>query len=192
MDSRKIAVYLQKGVPMRKRFIMTAFGEDRPGIAADVTEILYENDCNLEDTSMTLLAGEFTLILLFSSSSDAVQDRLTKACRRLEREKGISAFFRPLPLTAPVQSTEFYARHLHVEGLDHAGIVYKVSRYLADNRINIADLKSTVKASPQSGTAIYVMDIAVQIPHGTDLEELEEGLAVVADALNVDIGLSDH
>ncbi|HSO20332.1 MAG TPA: ACT domain-containing protein [Desulfosarcina sp.] len=39
---------------MAQRFIMTAFGKDRPGIVADVTEILFENGRNLEDTSMTL------------------------------------------------------------------------------------------------------------------------------------------
>lgn len=175
---------------MTKRFIMTAFGEDRPGIAADVTEILYENDCNLEETSMTLLAGEFTLILLFSSIAEDVENRLSKACRRLEQEKDISAFFRPLASSTPIPANNFYSRTLHVEGLDHAGIVYKVSRFLADNHINIADLKSSVKASPESGTAIYVMDIAVQIPHGTDLEELETGLAAVADSLNVDIAMT--
>ena len=170
---------------------MTAFGEDRPGIAADVTQILYENDCNLEDTSMTLLAGEFTLILLFSSIAEDVENQLTRACRRLEQEKDISAFFRPLAASAPTPVNGFYTRTLHVEGLDQAGIVYKVSRFLADNRINIADLKSRVKASPESGTAIYVMDIAVQIPHGTNMEDVERGLATVADALNVDITLTD-
>jgi predicted amino acid-binding ACT domain protein len=81
---------------MSQRFIMTAFGKDRPGIAADVSEIMYENGCNLEDTSMTLLAGEFTLILLFTAASADVAGPLSKACRRLEQEKGISAFLRPL------------------------------------------------------------------------------------------------
>ena len=177
---------------MTNRFIMTAFGEDRPGIAADVTEILYENDCNLEDTSMTLLAGEFTLILLFSSLSADVDNRLSKACRRLEQEKDISAFFRPLASATPIHANGFYTRRLRVEGLDHAGIVYNVSRFLADQRINIADLKSAAKASPESGTAIYLMDIAVQIPHGTDLEEVETCLDSLADALNVDIALIDR
>jgi glycine cleavage system transcriptional repressor len=176
---------------MPQRFIMTAFGEDRPGITADVTEILYENDCNLEDTSMTLMAGEFTLILLFSSSSEDTADRLSKACRRLEQEKEISAFFRPLDSSTPTAANGFYNRTLHVEGLDHAGIVFKVSRFLADNRINIADLKSTVKASPESGTTIYVMNISIQIPNGTDLEEVQSGLTRVADDLNVDIAMTE-
>ena len=38
---------------MDNRFIMTAFGKDRPGITADVTKLLYENGCNLEETTIT-------------------------------------------------------------------------------------------------------------------------------------------
>ena len=176
---------------MGQRFIMTAFGKDRPGIAADVTEILYQNGCNLEDTSMTLLAGEFTLILLFTAGSADVAGPLSKACRRLEQEKGISAFLRPLESQERVKpDSGVFARTLHVEGLDQAGIVFKVSRFLADNHINITDLKSMVKASPESGTALYVMDIRVQIPKGADMEQLAKGLHTVADDLNVDITLS--
>ena len=176
---------------MTQRFIMTAFGKDRPGIVADVTEILFENGCNLEDTSMTLLAGEFTLILLFTAGSAAVADPLAKACRRLEQDKGISAFLRPLEAREATPTDGFYTRSLHVEGLDQAGIVFKVSRCLADNRINIANLVSRVKASPESGTAMYVMDIQVQIPYGSDMNAVESKLSVVADELNVDITLSE-
>ena len=176
---------------MGQRFIMTAFGKDRPGIVADVTGILYENGCNLEDTSMTLMAGEFTLILLFTAGSADVAGPLSRDCRRLEQEKGISAFLRPL---APQETVEprnaVKTRTLHVEGLDQAGIVYKVSRFLADQGINIVDLKSTVKASPESGTALYVMDIRVQVPNITAMDQVEKGLRDVADDLNVDITLS--
>jgi glycine cleavage system transcriptional repressor len=172
---------------------MTAFGKDRPGIVADVTEILYEYGCNLEDTSMTLLAGEFTLILLFTAESEKVADTLSKACRRLEQEKGISAFLRPLaPRKTVTPSSGFFTHTLHVEGMDQAGIVYKVSRFLSDNRINITDLKSTVKASPESGTALYVMDIRVQIPESTPMGPVKKGLSAVADDLNVDITFSGN
>jgi glycine cleavage system transcriptional repressor len=183
----------QRGVFMGQRFIMTAFGQDRPGIVADVTGILYENGCNLEDTSMTLLAGEFTLILLFTAGSAEVAAPLSKACRRLEQEKGISAFLRPLePQESVKPGKAFFTSSLHVEGLDQAGIVYKVSRYLADHSINIVDLKSAVKASPESGTAMYVMDIRVQIPTDTAMEPLASGLRAVADELNVDITFSEE
>lgn len=176
---------------MQTRFIMTAFGKDRPGIVADVTQILYENHCNLEDTSMTLLAGEFTLILLFSSAQADTADRLSKACRRLELEGGISAFFRPIGPPAAADAATGHTRTLHVEGLDQAGIVYKISRFLAQHRINIVDLKSTVKASPESGGPLYIMDIQVHLPAGIARGDLEAGLSAVADDIQVDIAWSD-
>ncbi|TYP00157.1 glycine cleavage system transcriptional repressor [Geothermobacter ehrlichii] len=174
---------------MEKRFIMTAFGRDRVGIVADVTRILFENGCNLEETSMNQLADEFALILLFNSRQEDVEALLERETRRLEREKGISAFVRPLSKRSPVAGRGGAAAVVHVEGVDQAGIVYKVSRFLADNGVNIVDLKSNVVASPGSGTTLYLMDIHVQLPEGADSSRLDEGLQRVADELNVDIGL---
>ena len=170
---------------------MTAFGKDRPGIVADVSQVLYENGCNLEDSTMTLLADEFTLILLFTDGEEDIGEQLSKECRRLEREKGVSAFLRPVGASRPVAKATFTERTLHVEGIDQAGIVYKVSRFLADNSLNIVDLVSHIEASPDSGTALYVMDIHIQIPEGTDMEKINTGLAQVGEELNVDINFKD-
>ncbi len=120
-------------------------GKDRPGFVADISQVIYENGCNLEDSTMTGVSDEFALILLFSGHT------------------------------------------LHVEGLDQAGIVYKVSRYLADNNINIANLNSKVDGSPESGAALYTMEIQVEISQGAPLDNIEQGPAQIADELNVDI-----
>ncbi|WP_432822999.1 glycine cleavage system protein R [Trichloromonas sp.] len=175
---------------MDNRFILTAFGKDRPGIVADVTRILFENGCNLEDNSMTLLADEFTLILLFSSPRANIQALLLKACEDLERSTGVSASIRPLESRRPLMQDGSCDCTLHVEGMDQAGIVYKISRHLADRGINIIDLKSAVKPSPESGTAIYLMDIHIQVPQQMDLEQVESDLTSVADELHVDIALA--
>lgn len=175
---------------MDNRFIMTAFGKDRTGIVADVTRLLFENGCNLEETTMTQLADEFTLILLFSSQRADIEEVLERDCRRLERDKEISAFIRPLKSRQKATHKAVAACVVHVEGIDQAGIVYKVSQFLADNGLNIVDLKSTVTASPGSGTALYVMDIDIQVPEGTQLRQIEDKLSDVADELNVDISVS--
>jgi glycine cleavage system transcriptional repressor len=172
---------------MEKRFIITAFGKDRPGIVADVTQVLYENGCNLEDSTMTLLSDEFALILLFTGQEEGLEERLVKDCRRLEKEKGLSAFIRPVSGEKVETKAPIETRSLHVEGIDQAGIVYKVSRYLSDNKINIANLLSRRTISAESGTAIYTMEIQVEIPEGTVLDDLETGLARIGDQLNVDI-----
>lgn len=175
---------------MSNRYIMTAFGVDRIGIVADVTRLLYENDCNLEDTTMNLLADEFTLCLLFSSNRDNIEEQLARECRRLEVEKGISAFVRPLQPRSKAPEPRYSTCTLHIEGLDQSGIVYKTSQFLADNNLNILNLNSTSKQSPESGSTIYDMDILVQLPEGSSGDELEEKIGAVADDLQVDISIS--
>ncbi|WP_020675269.1 glycine cleavage system protein R [Geopsychrobacter electrodiphilus] len=175
---------------MSCRFILTAFGKDRPGIVADVTRVLYENDCNLEENSMTLLADEFTLILLFSATDQRIEERLLSECRRLEKDRGISAFIRVLGerRVTPGAGAQDYI--VEVEGLDQSGIVFRVSQHLADLGLNILDLKSQVKSSPESGTALYQMQVHIQAPPGMTAEQIETSLAPVADELHVDISVT--
>lgn len=175
---------------MSNRYIMTAFGKDRVGIVADVTRLLFENNCNLEDTSMSMLADEFTLTLLFSSQSADIEEQLGKECRRLEMDKGISAFIRSLQAQQSQQRKGYKTCTLHIEGLDQAGIVYKTSQFLADNQLNIIHLNSTAQASPESGATIYSMDIHIQVPEQIPLDEIEDKLSSVADELHVDVLMS--
>jgi glycine cleavage system transcriptional repressor len=176
---------------MSKKFLLTAFSKDRPGIVADIAQIIYENGCNLEDSAMANLAGEFAMIFLFSpwpAGDEAdLEEILSTECRRLEREKGITAFIRPV---APTQSTpvpDICTKTIHVEGSDHAGIVYKVSRFLADNQINIRTLNSKVTSSPESGAAIYDMLLVVDIPEKISMDIVEKGLSDVGEQLHVAI-----
>ncbi|MGD9342887.1 MAG: ACT domain-containing protein [Desulfuromonadales bacterium] len=175
---------------MQKKYIMTAFGKDRPGIVADVTQVLYENGCNLEDTSMSMLSDEFTINLLFSSGNESIASILDKECAALEQQKNISAFIRPIKSDRQKIKKKLPLCTIHVEGLDQAGIVYKISRYLSDHQLNIVDLKSTVKATPESGTALYLMDIHIQLPDSSSIELIENDLNEVAEEVNVDITVS--
>lgn len=175
---------------MNNRFIMTAFGKDRVGIVADVTRLLYENDCNLEDTTMNLLADAFTLNLLFSSEQGNMEEQLSNECRRLEREKGISAFVRQLPTLQRKVKKGYKTCTLHVECQDQSGIVYKTSKFLAENNLSIIHLNSTAKASPESGATIYSMDIHIEVPEEVLLDQVEDDLSVMADELQVDISMS--
>ncbi len=174
---------------MENKFIMTAFGKDRPGIVAEISEIVFENKCNIEDSNMSRLADEFTLILLLAGSEDNLQDKLSRECRRLEREKNIFVFIRPLEYHIPENRNGIVNCIIEVDGVDQAGIVYKVSRLLADKNINIETLKSQKKYSPNSGTPLYSMEIQANRPDSISDENLENALETLANDLNVDITL---
>ncbi len=179
---------------MNKRFIITAFGKDRLGFIADVSRVIYENGCSLEDSTMTRLADEFTMIFLVEGQEEDAREtllnRLTQECRRLEMEKGISAFVRPITgkNASPKREVSIYT--LHVEGLDQAGIVYRISQYLAGHQVNITSFESRSTPSPQTGAAMYAIHLRIEIPKNANPEKLEEGLNQVCNELNVDISIS--
>ena len=175
---------------MEQRFIMTAFGRDRVGIVADVTEIMYELGCNLEDATMTRLSDEFAIIFLFTSQDPELEPKLDTACRRLEHDKSVTAFFRPLgpePLTPDLSLPR---RTLHLEGVDQTGIVSRFSRFLANSRVNILFLQSERRFIPQSGTALYIVDMDVEIPYDLGLEAFQAELRRLGDELHVEAKLT--
>ena len=51
---------------MTRRFVITAVGDDRPGIVAAFTGALLDLEANLEDTAMTLLEGQFAMVLVIA------------------------------------------------------------------------------------------------------------------------------
>ena len=52
-----------------ERAIVTAFGHDKPGILAGVTNVVSGAGCNILDVSQRILQGYFTLIMLADVSS---------------------------------------------------------------------------------------------------------------------------
>jgi len=171
---------------MKQLFALSAIGRDRPGIVADLAELIYECDCNLEDSRMTILGSEFAVLLLLSGQGADVERRLSAGCKRLEWEKRLTVFFRPLEGGMPAPRDE---RELEcvVTGVDKAGIVARIARTLADHGANVADLRTELRPEPESGTPIYTMHIVMRLPDGVDERALRAHLERDAAELVVDL-----
>ena len=174
---------------MAKKFILTAFARERIGLVADITRLIYDDACNLEDTVMTQLEDEFGMMLLFSGEKEGLLEQLTRDCRRLEKEKGITAFVRELEPAEPRAMDAYTIHTIHAEGIDQAGIVYKITNYLAKHSINISRLNSRKEPSPKSGTPIYKVDLEVEVPNKMTLDELESGLLDLGHEMDIDLNL---
>jgi len=78
---------------------------------------------------------------------------------------------------------------ISTSGVDHAGIVFKVCRLLADRGINIVDMKTLRHISPESGTPLFEMDMEVEIPKSVSEQKLREELHRLANELVIDLVL---
>ncbi len=110
---------------MKTYFILSAVGKDRPGIVSDVSEVIYECGGNIEDSSMNLLRNHFTLLLLFSTEREEVNQKLSSGLKRLEWEKNLTVFHSPVTLEEahPGAKEEAHLFKISTSGVDHAGIL---------------------------------------------------------------------
>ena len=173
---------------MRSWFILSAVGRDRPGIVADLSQLIFDCDANLDDSRMTILGNEFAAILLCSGDDPELERRLTEGARRLEWQNHLTVFLRPLEgeprPSVPAPGTRLL--RVHAEGVDRAGIVARICRILADMAINIAELHSD-SMTGQSGTAIYRLTIDAEVPETVSTPELEKQLDEAASSIDVDV-----
>jgi glycine cleavage system transcriptional repressor len=175
---------------VKRWFLVSAIGQDRPGLVAELAQLVYDSDANLEDSRMTILGSDFAVILLASSVATGSGDRLLLGTKRLERDHGLTILVRALEgqPRGPVPAPGFTAWRLRAAGADKAGIVAGIARVLAEHGVNIADL-STRSRPGEGGSPHYEMALTLEVPERLDVGALRKALEVAADRLVVDVEL---
>ncbi|MDP9395245.1 MAG: ACT domain-containing protein [Actinomycetota bacterium] len=159
---------------------VSVLGHDRPGIIADVTDVLARLGGNLEDSTMTILRGHFAMTLLVSGAAAAaeVEDEL----QPLTADGSLLVSVREVaPEPDPAGGGSGHV--LTVHGADRAGIVSAVTRVLADAGGNVTDLTTRL-----AGT-LYLLVAEVDLPPAADADALAARLGSLARELGVEASL---
>jgi glycine cleavage system transcriptional repressor len=167
-------------------FSVSVMGKDRPGIVAEVSRILYEIGFNIEDSTCTILSGQFAMILVVFHEKLQSASEVSPSFDEVRREMGLLITVYSLKAEEVVHEKSF-AGHAHiisVYGADRPGIVYSVARELARRRVNITDLNTQVVGSKER--PVYVMVMEVDIPESVDMKELNG----VFDRVKKELGVS--
>ncbi|MBI3928925.1 MAG: ACT domain-containing protein [Armatimonadetes bacterium] len=170
---------------MARKMALSAVGSDCPGIVCEVSRVLYEHGCNLEDSSMTILRGEFAMILIVAVPEPADLGRLNADLHAVADRLHLILSFRELPLDEPPPAREAGSPYMvSVYGADKPGIVYRVTDLLARRSINITDVNTRVVGEQ---LPVYIMLLEVDVPESIPEREIEEILGKLARELSVDI-----
>ena len=165
--------------------VLTAVGPDRPGIVNAISALLHAAGANLEDSRMAILGGEFALLVLAAGSEAAIV-KVEGDAARLEAELGLKLITKRTQRVAPRQFLPYTVR---VSGVDRPGIVRAVTDLLARRAINVASLDSRVTYAPDSGTPLFVLEAALEVPSQVALSELRREVAALSDEENLDVAL---
>jgi len=158
---------------MLKWYMLTLVGKDQSGIVAEVTAALYQGGCNLGETSMARLGGNFTVMMMVSAEQNNTQ--LTELLAPVVDSLGLHLHVDQIEgqlhqhLSTDVMIT--------VSGADRSGIVANVTKALTEAGLTILDLSSDVAGSEQK--PIYILQIDGHASEG--VEKLHAALQIIKD-----------
>jgi glycine cleavage system regulatory protein len=163
--------------------VLTAIGEDRPGLVEALSRAVAAHEGNWLESRMAHLAGKFAGILRVRVPAERVE-ALEQELKRLE-----SRGLRIVCERGAEEDEAFRTVRLELMGADHPGIVRDVSMALARRRINVEELATECTEAPMAGQPLFKATARLHLPAGVSVNELRKNLESIANDLMVDITL---
>ena len=164
--------------------VLTAVGDDRPGLVDAVTRYITERGGNLEDSRMVNLRGQFAMMMLVAGS-EAAMSRLQDGLGTLRRECHVHAELRPAD-QGPGQRSPALPFKLNTWAMDHPGLMQSVSHLLGELGVNIESVDSSLRPAPYTNTPLFEMELVLSVPATTYVAELREKVGELCDEMNID------
>lgn len=171
--------------------VLTAVGKDRVGIVGDLSALVSKAGCNIEESRMAVLGGEFAIVMLVSGGP--------KALGELEKDAqgagsgpagpGLGLHIQTRRTTPPRAEGEGRPYLLESVSLDAPGIVYAVTELLRGYRVNIEDMETETTSAPWTGAPMFRMRAHVIVPSGVVIAELRRELEALEHDRDLDISL---
>lgn len=172
---------------MSALIVISAIGSDRPGIVQSLSGAILGRQGNILDSRMTVLGGEFAVLMLVSGDD--------KAISQLEQDR--EALEQALDLQLTLKRTR--AREgqrgalpycVEAVAMDHPGIVHDIANFFSSRGININDLQTGTYQAPHTGTTMFNLHMILSVPAQESIPRLRDAFMEFCENRNVDASLT--
>jgi len=170
----------------KQYLVISALGNDRPGIVDQLSKTILDEGCNIADSRMTVLGGEFAILLMVEGNWNTIS-KLEGSIPAIEESLSLTIIAKQTAGRSGVNDTLPY--NVEVVALDHPGIVHHLDSYGAHREINIEDLVTSSYAAPHTGTEMFAVDMTVGIPSEVHIASLRDDFMEFCDSMNLDAAL---
>lgn len=166
--------------------VLTAVGPDRVGIVDDISGLVAETGCNIEESKMAVLGGEFALMMLVSGTQESV-DAVARAAPAFGEKLGLSVGCRSTREPRPERGGRPYL--LKAVSLDTPGIVHSVTAVIRRHSINIENLETETVPAPWTGAPMFQLSARLVIGPSVALAGFKEDLLRLQKERDLDVVL---
>ncbi len=173
---------------MRNYILISAVGTDRIGIVEDISAAVLSAACNIEESRMAILGGEFAALVLASGEGGATEGLMARA-EKLGSDLGLSVSIRPT--VPPKEDIDAVPYILESASVDEPGIVHSVASALRRRGINIAELETDTAPAPWTGAPMFTMKAAILVPRAVTVQSLRKELEALETEHGLDLKLKN-
>lgn len=171
---------------MNKNLVITALGNDKPGIVNELSKAILDHGGNITESRMMVLGGEFAIMLLVTGVQDNI-DKVNAAIESIGQALGLT-------LTAKeTQTQENSVKRLpyqiSVVSMDHPGIVHNISDFLLTHNLNIEEIETSTYPAAHTGTPMFALKMIISIPADSSVRSFRDEFITFCDDLNLDASL---
>lgn len=168
---------------MSNLLVISALGHDRPGLVNELSKAILETGCNILDSRMTVLGGEFAVMLLVDGNWNTVA-KLESVIAELGKKLDLAILSRRTEKRTGRPNELPYA--VEAVSVDHPGIVNQIAGFFSSRNINIEDLRTDCYPAPHTGTPMFTVNLIVGVPADLHIGSLREQFMHFCDDLNLD------
>ena len=165
------------------RAVIATIGEDRPGIVDAISGVVAELNLSIEDSRMTVLGGEFAVLMSVAGGTLPLQ-RLETKLGKLAEKMDLAFLFRRTARRDSVEGRVPYT--VSVTAMDHPGIVHQVAGFFLSQNINIYNLDTVTECAAHTGTPIFSLVMEIEVPPEIRIVELRDSFFYFCDDHDLD------
>jgi len=164
--------------------VLTAIGDDKPGLVEQLSTVISRHNGNWLESSMSHLAGKFAGIVCVSVDENDV-DALKRDLAALPGLRITAEVSGEPPAEAGRRLT------LALVGHDRIGIVREVAQVLARHAVNVEELNTHTASAPMSAEILFHATAELTASPDLDSSTLVRELEQISNDLMVDITLDE-
>lgn len=168
---------------MPKDFVVTFMARDRPGLVDLISEVVTAHGGNWLESRMARLAEKFAGIVRVQAPDDRAE-AMADALSALSNHG-----FRVTVEEARTEETAEAGKVLNLEilGPDQPGIVHEISHCLAQHKVSVEELETSLEDAPFAGGKLFRAALTLHLPAGLSEDSLSDALEEIGSAVMVDV-----
>ena len=168
---------------MSHHLVLSILGSYGPQLIVKLSKSIRDCNASIVESRMTNLGNELS-ISIFLSGTWATIAKLENILPKLQSELDVSITSKRTNKLRPNSDGMPYA--IEIVCSDRIGVIHDVTKFFAENQINIYDMHTNTYMATQTESTMFSMHMLVSIPSDGSISSIRSDFMDFCDQLNLD------